>query len=353
MKISCRLFGWAAVVIASAASDASAARETSRSPSVADWVLTGGSIFTSDTGNPRAEAIAIGAGKFLYVGSNADAGTFIGPATRRSNLRGKLVIPGIVDGHTHAGYIGIERYGTPWLPTTGRRDIVDAVRRYARAHRGNGWIRLCCWPERLFGNGRTGPNKRDLDAVVADRPVWLTSDVWHSVWVNSKALGVFGIDRNTPDPRTGLAHYVREANGEPTGWITEGAAWQFGARHFPVDGAAHEKGVRKLLAYLSKRGVIAVYDGGNFLHEDRVYGLLAKLERNGALPLRYEGTYQVFLPQQKADAIAGLLRLRTTSMVVTGSASTRSSSSWMASARAVRRPWSSPTRTIRPIAATR
>jgi predicted amidohydrolase YtcJ len=103
---------------------------------------------------------------------------------------------------------------------------------------------------------------------------------------------------------------VRDENGEPNGWITEGAAWQLAARHFPVDGRSHERAVRRFLDYLSSRGVVAVYDGGNFLHEDRVYGLLARLERNGELPLRYEGTYQIFLPHQKEGAIAGLARLK-------------------------------------------
>jgi len=276
----------------------------------ADWVLTGGTVFTANAGSERAQAVAIDEGRFVYVGDAAGATKFVTASTRRTELHGKLVIPGMVDGHTHPGFIGIESYGSPWLPTKSKRAILEAVRAYADAHPGTGWIRMCCWPERLYLEDDVGPTRHDLDSVARDRPVWLTSVVWHSVWVNSKALEVLGIDRNTPDPRPGVARYGRDANGEPNGFITEGAAWQFGAKHFDVDAAGHEREVIRYIEHLSKHGVVAVYDGGNFGHEDRVYGLLSKLEREGRLPLHYEGTYQIFVPERRRDAIAQLLRLR-------------------------------------------
>jgi predicted amidohydrolase YtcJ len=68
--------------------------------------------------------------------------------------------------------------------------------------------------------------------------------------------------------------------------------------------------VRRLITYLSERGVVALYDGGNFGHEDRVYALLAKLEREGDLPLRYRGTYQIFASEQRREAIAQTKRLQ-------------------------------------------
>ena len=303
MKTGWRRVCSVALTIAAASSSADERQGTG-----ADWVLTHGKVFTSNSGAPWADAVAIERGKFVYVGDDAGAERLVTASTRRTDLGGRLVIPGMVDGHTHPGYIGIERYAKPWLPTTSKAALLNAVKAFADAHPGDGWIRMCCWPDGMFLDGSV--DKRDLDGVVGDRPVWLTSAVWHTVWVNSKALQALGIDRNTADPRPGLARYGRYPDGEPDGFITEGAAWQFGVDTFPVEGAAHEREVIRFLEYLSAHGVVAVFDGGNFGHEDRVYALLAKLEREGRLPLRYEGTYQIFIPERRRTAIAELLRLR-------------------------------------------
>lgn len=277
----------------------------------ADWVLTGGKIYTVDNQRPWAEAVAIMDGKFVYVGDEAGVAEFISDRTRISDLAGRFVMPGMVDGHTHPGYIEIEQFGAT-LPETSHEDLLSAVKEYADSHPEAEWIRLCCWPHGFYGNGRVGPNKQDLDAIVPDRPVWITSTVWHSYWLNSKALEVLGVDRNTPDPLPGVAYYVRDENGEPNGWVKEGAGWQHLTDQFDVDTQIHEKGMTAFLNTLSEHGVTSVYDGGNFGYEDRVYGFLSKLDRSGMLPVRYEGTYQIFVPEMKNSAIAELKRLRRT-----------------------------------------
>ena len=191
----------------------------------ADRVLTGGRIYTVDDQNPWAEAVAIKGDRFVYVGDDEGAQQYIDDSTVRVDLAGRLVIPGMIDAHTHPGYIDLERYG-PELPETSREDILAAVKEYADSHPGEGWIRMCCWPNHLYVNGREGPHKRDLDAIVPDRPVWITSAAWHSSWLNSKGLEVLGVTEDTPDPRPGVAVYARDENGELTGWVKEGAGWQ-------------------------------------------------------------------------------------------------------------------------------
>jgi predicted amidohydrolase YtcJ len=274
----------------------------------ADWVLTGGKIFTVDDRNPWAEAVAVKDGKFIYVGDDAGAAKFVSDATRKSDLGGRLVIPGIVDSHTHPGLIALDPYEAP-LPETSKEDILAAVKEYAESNPELEWVRMCCWPVSLYGNGKVGPNKDDLDKIVPDRPVWLSSDTGHSIWVNSKALEVLGVDRNTPDPRPGLAFYVRDEDGEPNGWIKEGAFWGYGKDHFEVDVESHEKGMTDFVNYLSRHGVTTVYDGGNVVHADRVYAFMAKLDREGRLPLRYEGTYDIYVPGRRDAAVAELRRL--------------------------------------------
>ncbi len=274
----------------------------------ADLVLTGGKFITVDDDNPWAQAVAIKADKFIYVGDDAGAAAFISNTTRTTDLNGRLVIPGIVDSHTHPGLMDLDPPSAP-LPETSKEHILAAVKEYADGNPELEWIRMCCWPIRLYGNGKVGPNKHDLDAIVPDRPVWLTSSVGHSVWVNSKALEILGIDRDTPDPLPGTSFFVREENGEPNGWIKE-LYWFFGEDDFPVDTERHEKGMTGFLAHLSEHGVTALYDAGNEASDDRVYSFMAKLDREGRMPLRYEGTCDVFVPQQVDDAIAELKRLR-------------------------------------------
>ena len=276
----------------------------------ADLVLSNAHIYTVNDDAPRAEAVAIRDGRFLYVGDSEGAAKYIGSSTDVIDMGGRFVMPGMIDGHTHPGYIGVERFDGPRLPQTSLDELLAAVKKYADANPGTDWVRMCCWPPHSFVSGRTGPHKRDLDGIVPDRPVWINSRSWHSYWLNSKGLETLGVDENTPDPRAGVAVYDRDENGELTGWIKEGAGWQHFVDQFAVDSAAHRARMEEFVNTLSEYGVTIVYDGGNFGYEDHVYGFLAELERNGKLPLRYEGTFQVFTPERKDIAIREMRRLR-------------------------------------------
>ncbi len=280
-----------------------------QSQQTADWILTGGKFFTVDDQQPWAQAVAIKDGRFLYVGSEIGVAEFVTESTRKTELAGRLVIPGIVDGHTHPGYIDLERYGAR-LPETNREDLLTAVKEYAESHPGEEWIRLCCWPNNWYVSGKEGPRKEDLDAIVPDRPVWIASGAWHSVWLNSAALERLGVNSSTPDPRPGVAVYARDEDGALTGWVKEGAGWQHFASQFDVDKKPHRESIVNFLNTLSEHGVTTVYDGGNMGYEDHVYSFLSELDKSGRLPLRYEGTYQIFVPERRNHAIAEMRRFR-------------------------------------------
>ncbi len=282
-----------------------------RSDGGADWVLTGGHIVTMDDANPSVTAVAVADGELIYVGDDAGAAAFVSDATRTVDLAGRLVFPGLIDGHTHPGYIGLEGYDGSVGGST-RDEFLDSLRNHVESHPGEGWIRLSGWPNEAFIDGATGPHRRDLDRIVADRPLWIASRFWHSYWLNSKALEVLGVDASTPDPRPGVAMYARDADGVPTGWVKEGAGWQHLASQFDPDDDEHEASVVAFLRVLSENGVTTVYDGGNFGYEDHVYEFLAGLDRAGQLPLRYEGTYQVFTPERRFEAVEEMRRLQRT-----------------------------------------
>ncbi len=285
----------------------------------ADLVLQGGKFFTVDEAQVWAEAVAIKHGRFVYVGDNTGVQDFVGPDTDRYDLGGKLAIPGLVDSHTHPGLMGRETAGYTAVPVGGgprgtlprggsKEEILAAVEAYAQANPDLAWIEMGSWSGDLYGVA--GPHRRDLDRVVPDRPVQLGSI--HSVWVNSVALEMMGVDSNTPDPVPGLSYFVRDADGEPTGWIKELAAWPYSQHLADVDRESNKEGIVTFLEYLARHGVTSLWDAGNFNYHDLTYSLLAELEAAGRLPVRYEGSYHIYLPDQVPDAIDELRRLRRT-----------------------------------------
>ncbi|MEE3236800.1 MAG: amidohydrolase [Pseudomonadota bacterium] len=274
---------------------------------MADWVLTNGQIYTVDENQPWAEAVVIRDGDFVYVGSNAGATAYA--ADNTTDLGGRMVIPGIVDGHTHPGLYGIEQYNAGFVETD-REAFLEELRIWAEDNPGEDWVRGCCWPVINYVDGPVGPDRRELDEIFPDRPVWLTSSSWHSYWLNSRALEVLGVDEDSEDPRFPIAIYKRDDDGRLTGWLKEGAGWQFFGQVFEINEDIHNASVREFLQYLSMRGVTSLYDGGNLDYSDAVYQLLYDLEEAGELPIRYEGTYMVSVPARRAHAVAEMRRFR-------------------------------------------
>ncbi|MCX8061927.1 MAG: amidohydrolase [Anaerolineales bacterium] len=185
----------------------------------ADLVFQDGFIYTVDQNRTVAEAIAVKGDKFIYVGDNEGVQAYIGTNTQVIDLEGRMVLPAFVDSHAHA--------------TSGVSDIyevslygIDSVEKYQqtirdflaenpdlKALQGAGWV------NNVFG--AKGPTTAMLDAVVPDIPAVLYSEDYHSVWVNSKALEMAGITKDTPDPEGGVIE--RDANGNPSGTLRETA----------------------------------------------------------------------------------------------------------------------------------
>lgn len=274
-----------------------------------DRVLTNGLIYTVDETQPWAEAVAIKDGEFVYVGNSAGADTYISDAVDVIDLGGRLVIPGMVDAHTHPGQINLVQFNATFSATE-RDAFLAELESYANAKPGDDWVLGCCWPVIEFVRGNSGPDRVDLDRLFPDRPVWLNSNAGHSFWLNSKALDELGLDEDSPDPRFPVAMYKRDETGRLTGWVKEGAGWQLMDEIFPVDAALHESSVRDMLRVLSEHGVTTVFDAGNKDFNDRVYGFLHKLDQLGELPLRYEGTYRISTPDRLQLAITEMKRFR-------------------------------------------
>ena len=276
-----------------------------------DWALTNGRIYTVDEDQPWAEAVVIRDGEFLYVGDDAGAQSIVGDGAKVTDLRGRMVIPGMVDGHAHPGHFGLIRFDARFEAGT-RAEFMKELETYAMENPGDGWLRGCCWPVQEFVDGKLGPDRSELDPIFPERPVWFSSSAGHSFWLNSRALAELGLDEDSQDPKFPVAAYKRDEGGRLTGWVKEGAAWVREADVFEVDTDIHEASMREMLQALSAYGVTALYDAGNKGFEDRVYAFLSRLDKAGELPLRYEGTYRISIPTHVSQAIPEMRRYRET-----------------------------------------
>ncbi len=279
----------------------------------AETLIRNAAIYTVNELQPWAQAAAIRDGRFVYVGNEAGLEAFRGPTSAEYDLGGKLVLPGLIDAHTHPGSIAIEGNEDPAknLPyPANQAEILAWLKEYAAANPEPELIVTGNWQVDVFGV--EGPRKEDLDAVVPDRPVVLLDDSGHSQWVNSAFLKRLGVDADTPDEVPGVSFLVRDPNGEPTGWVKEaGMLRYFSARAalMPEHHALVER-IERVVNHLSRSGVTSLFDAGNMGFEERVYAAVAELDRSERLPLRYEATYHIRLPDQVPIAIDELKRLR-------------------------------------------
>ena len=224
----------------------------------ADTVLTNGRIYTVDAERSWAESVAIDDGRFVYVGDAAGAVEFIGDKTRVVDLDGRLVLPGIQDAHIHPISGGIEASACDLNGLAGIEAYRRAIRDYATSNPDVEWVLGGGWLMSEFGPGGA-PSKALLDELVPDRPVYLTSSDGHSAWVNSRALEIAGIDRDTPDPADGRIDRDPET-GEAVGALQEGAM-NLVADFVPeTTPSMREDGLRYTMKLLNGYGITSIQD---------------------------------------------------------------------------------------------
>lgn len=222
----------------------------------ADLVLTGGHVHTVDRSRPRAEAVAVRGERIVAVGSAADVAPHIGPRTRVVDIGGRLLLPGFQDAHVHPISGGVDRLQCDLRGSRGREAVLATIRAYVAAHPDEEWIVGSGWYMADFENGT--PRREDLDAIVPDRPVFLPNRDGHSAWVNTKALELAGIDRDTPDPDDGRIE--RDPDGTPTGTLHEGAGDPVEALLPRLTDDTLSEGLRLAQDYLHSLGITAWQD---------------------------------------------------------------------------------------------
>jgi predicted amidohydrolase YtcJ len=248
----------------------------------ADLVFRGGHVHTVDPARPRAEAVAVQAGRIVAVGDDGDIATWIGPQTRVIDLRGGLLVPGFQDAHVHPLHGGIGRLRCDLHDSPGRAGVLDTIRRYAEDHPDLPWILGAGWYMSDFPGGT--PTREELDIVVPDRPAFLTNRDGHGAWANSRALELAGLDRDTPDPADGRIE--RRPDGTPSGTLHEGAM-NLVERHAPAPGPDDWAAALRIgQAYLHSFGITGWQDAIVTPEDQGTYRAAAE---RGELTARVEG----------------------------------------------------------------
>ncbi|CAB1059142.1 hypothetical protein D1BOALGB6SA_3900 [Olavius sp. associated proteobacterium Delta 1] len=226
-------------------------------PQKADFVFQNGVVYTVDHQRSRAEAVAVKGKGIIFVGSNSGAAEFVGPQTEVIDLAGKMVLPGFIDSHAHVSATINEDDSVMLYHLQTAQDYVAALKNFAFKHPdlsviyGHGWNNEAFPPE--------GPLKEELDAVVSDRPVSLMSNDGHSIWVNSRALDMAGITKDTPCPPGGMIE-MNPATGEPSGTIRETARDLIQNVLPPYTIEQLKTGIRDFMLEAARVGITSVHD---------------------------------------------------------------------------------------------
>lgn len=202
------------------------------------------------------------------------------PDAERVDGMDRYVLPGLHDSHGHVssqGFLNVE------LNVTGSESLEEAVARiaaYDRANPGSGWIKGRGWNQVLWPI-KEFPTAAAIDAVVADRPVWVNRIDGHAGWANSKALELAGIDKDTPDPIGGKI--IRDDNGEATGTLVDNATALVSSKIPSVSKEEIRRAFQAAFKELTSLGLTSVHDAGIGIDEAEVYMSMAD---NGEMTMR-------------------------------------------------------------------
>jgi predicted amidohydrolase YtcJ len=195
------------------------------SSAVADTVIDHANGYTLNAGGDIVQFASLAFdddGRIIAVGTAADVAAKA-PRAKHVDIGGRTVLPGLIDAHGHVFGLGEMLIQLDLADTTSLQQAQKAIADYARAN-ANGpkgaWLRGRGWNQEKWQLGRF-PTAKELDGIVADRPVWLERIDSHAGWANSRAMALAGITDKTPDPVGGKI--VRDANGVATGVLVDAA----------------------------------------------------------------------------------------------------------------------------------
>ena len=182
-------------------------------------MFTGGKVYTVNNKQPWAEAVAVKGNKIVYVGDAAGAKNFVGKDTKTIDTVGKTVFPGFISTHDHLIASDWTTAGVQLFDLKTKEEVLKRIKEYAEANPDHKVIKGIGWSAGKFG-GR--PLATELDKAVSDRPAIILDFTVHDAWLNSKAMEIAKITKDTPDTLKDVTYWERDKDGTPTGTAIEG-----------------------------------------------------------------------------------------------------------------------------------
>jgi hypothetical protein len=246
----------------------------------ADALFINGNVYTVNERQPRAEAVAVKAGKIIFVGSNKDAKAYQGKSTRVIDLRGNTVVPGLTDSHYHLAGVGARELNLNLEGAGSLEEFLARVKQRVDRAKPGEWITGRGWIE-TFWKPPVFPTRWDLDKITPNNPVYLTRADGHGVVVNSAAIKLAGVNKDTPNPFGGEIMKDKQT-GEPNGMFLDRASGLI-ASHIPRGDDNAEQEILVAVKRSVELGWCEIQNAGSSYAE---VALLKKLYGEGKIKLR-------------------------------------------------------------------
>lgn len=274
----------------------------------AEKIYRNGRFHTGDPDSPKAQAVAIRGKKLIAVGTEESCIAFADENTEIVDLGNRVVLPGLIDGHTHPITVAMTFWRVRMPLTHDRDELFENIRYYAEQNPRETCPYFFC--ENYFAEifGDKGPTRWELDEIISDRPARIQDFTDHACWFNSKALELLMDEKGEIDIESEAIkpEFIKDENGEYTGWcqepfdaidriICEKIGWT------PPQEITDEM-VDPLLDYFSEHGVTAMMDALT-LGEDTLKYFYEK-DRKGEMKFFYEGTSIMTCPDTLEEAIS-------------------------------------------------
>lgn len=226
----------------------------------ADLLLTNARVYTVEKDQPWAEAVAVDDGRIVAVGAAKDLARYKGEGTRVVDLGGRLLLPAFGDAHVHPAFGGLAYSRCSLHEGKTLADYQRIIAGCMAEAPGTGTIYGVGWQDALFPPSGI-PRKEVLDAVSSDRPLIFESVGGHSYWVNSKALSMAGITKDTPNPLNGQIDKDPKT-GEPVGGLQEAASALVQSLIPPPSAAELQHAIIYTAAIVNSLGITNWHDAG-------------------------------------------------------------------------------------------
>ncbi|WP_156436783.1 amidohydrolase, partial [Sinorhizobium sp. Sb3] len=294
--------GATAAALALGRATATHAQQTGDTSMTPDLILHNGLVTTLDRANPTASAVAIKDGKFLAVGDERTIMVLAGPGTRVIDLKGKRVLPGLNDNHTHVVRGGLNfNMELRWDGVRSLADAMAMLKRQVAITPAPQWVRVVGgFTEHQFAEKRL-PTIDEINAVAPDTPVFLLH-LYDRALLNGAALRAVGYGKDTPNPPGG--EITRDANGNPTGLLlakpNAGILYSTLAKGPKLPFDYQVNSTRHFMRELNRLGVTSVIDaGGGFQNYPDDYAVIQKLSDDDQLTVRL--AYNLFTQKPKEE----------------------------------------------------